>query len=150
MIMIDASVPMEDVVKEVSPNTIWWLLILLGVNILLMVLKFILDVFRDKRETHSYKIKRISESVIKVEGEIYKKLQELATFQKDDCHKMLDKIIELDNYMEANSLYISKKYRDEAVKTLDYFKRVVTDFGEKDNKKEGRYFHGLSNIFYGE
>ena len=76
MIMIDASVPMEDVVKEVSPNTIWWLLILLGVNILLMVLKFILDVFRDKRETHSYKIKRISESVIKVEGEIYKKLQE--------------------------------------------------------------------------
>lgn len=150
MEMIEITIPIEDMVKSVAPNTVYWLLILLGVNILLMVLKFILDWYRDNHENHNYKIKKISEKTIDIESEVYKRLQELATFQKDDSHKMLDKIIEMDDYIYINGLYLSRKYKDEVVKTMDYFKGVVTDFKKKDNKKENQLFNKLCSIFYGE
>lgn len=141
---------MDETAKAIAPNTIVWLLILLAINIVIMLFKFYLDWRHGKNDIHNYKIKKISEKSIGVEGELYLKLLALANFQKEECHNMLDNIQELDRYIEINSLYIGKRYRHEVDEVLDYFKGVVTDYSKKDNKKEGDYFRRLSKTFYGE
>lgn len=140
----------EEAVKGIAPNTISWLLILLVFNIVVMLFKFYLDWRHGKNDIHNYKRKKISEKSIEVESEIYAQLLALSIFQKDENHQMLDKIQELDSYIEQNSLYISKKYRDRVDEAFDYYKEVVANYNKKDNKKEGDYFRKLSKSFYGE
>jgi hypothetical protein len=147
---IEEAFSVSGTVKSIAPNTVMWLLILLAINIGIMLLKFFLDWRHGKNDIHNYKRKKISETSIEVESEIYKKLLELTIFQKAEYHEMLDRIQELDDYIERNSLYIGKKYRGRVDETLDYFKEVVTCYGKKDNKKEGEFFKKLSKSFYGE
>lgn len=126
------------------------LIILLIANIAIIVINFLLDLKKSKKENHNYKIRMISEKTIQYEEALFARFQKIGNYQKGEEHQMLDEIIAVDKLMSEKKLYIGKKYAKIATDFLDYYKTVNFDISRKDTKKEMGYFEKLSKEFYGE
>ena len=126
------------------------LIVLLIANIAIIVINFLLDLKKSKKENHNYKIRRILEKTIQNEELLYARFLKIGNYQKGEEHQMLDDIIAVDKLMSEKKLYIGKKYAKIATEFLDYYKMVNFDITKKDTKKEIGYFEKLSKEFYGE
>lgn len=126
------------------------LLVLLGVNIILIVVNFILDYIKHRKDNHNFKVHLIAKKGVEVEAELYQKLQRISCLQPGDEHELLDEIIDVGNYINKNRLYIEKKFLENSIMLLDYFKKIQHNMRHKDIKKEEDLFSKLSKAFYGE
>ena len=124
--------------------------VLLIINIVVLAVTFIFDLVKGRKENINYRIRKISETSILREKEIYDGLLELAVFDSQDPHRMLDKIMEVEKNMKLNKLYIGKAFFKLAEEFMDYFKQVLCDFRMKDVKKEEQLFEKLCREFYGQ
>ena len=155
MIFIDI-IGTEKVAEIVSPPTtgheglMITLIVILSINVLVLITKYFLD--RDLK-LQEIKISRkvaITEISIKTEAEIFVKLENLKNFQKTESHEMLDSIIEIEIFLAKSRLYICSKIFALTNECLDYFKKVVSNYNEKDIKKEKEFSNRFSKLYYGE
>jgi hypothetical protein len=63
---------------------------------------------------------------------------------------MLDSIMEIESYLGISRLFICKKVITITNDYLDYFKKVVTNFNEKDVKKEKEFTDKFCASYYGK
>ena len=126
------------------------LLVLLGLNIILILVNFVLDCIKHRKDNHNYKVHLIAQKGVEVEAELYRRLQHISCLQPGDEHNLLDEIIDIDNYISRNRLYIEKKFLENSINLLDYFKKIQHNMRNKDVKKEEGLFIKLSKVFYGE
>ena len=126
------------------------LMTLLIVNVAVMVVNFIFDLIKHRKDNHNHKVHLIAQKGIEVESSVYEQFQNMASLQPGDEHKLLDLIMSLDSDLNTNRLYMEKKFLNQAIEFLDYFKKIQHKMTLKDVKKEESYFEKLSKAFYGE
>lgn len=126
------------------------LIIFLSINIIALIAKYFLDKSLKKHDIKISKKIAITEISIKTEADLFLKLENLKNFQKGESHKMLDSIIEIEEYLLASQLFICKKIITLTNDYLDYFKKVVSNYNEKDVKREKEFSRKFSKQYYGE
>ena len=126
------------------------LIVFLSINIVALIAKYFFDKALKKHDIKISKKIAITEISIKTEAELFIKLENLKNFQKGESHKMLDSIIEIEEYLTASQLFICKKISSLTNDYLDYFKKVATNYKEKDIKKEKEFSKKFSKQYYGE
>lgn len=123
---------------------------LLIVNVVVMLLNFVFDRMKHRKDNHNHKVHLIAQKGVEVESSVYDQFQQMASLHPGDEHALLDAILSLDSYLNTNRLYIEKKYHAYSIEFLDYFKRIQHKMTLKDIKKEEQFFEKLSKAFYGE
>lgn len=126
------------------------LIIFLFVNVVAVIAKYFLDRALKRHEIKITKKVSITELAIKIEAELFIKLESLKRFQRSEAHQMLDEIIEIESFIDSSRLFICKKIIETTNESLDYYKRVVANFNEKDIKKEKEFTKKYSKQYYGE
>jgi len=126
------------------------LIIFLIINIIALIAKYFFDKALKKQDVKISKKIAITEISIKTEAELFLKIEYLKNFQKGESHIMLDSIIEIEEFLVSSQLYICKKIIALTNDSLDYYKKVVSNFNEKDIKKEKEFTKKFSEHYYGE
>ena len=147
--------PNINMLKVLSDNIdtlekfIGFLLILLLVNIFMTLLKFYLDYRHSKQHFLLERKKLIFENAIKIEHEIFMKIDDLADFDKTERDALTSKIVEARECLNANRLYIETKLYDAFDKALDYYTLISSNFRKKDPKKETKLTEKIIKAFHG-
>lgn len=126
------------------------LLILLSINVVIMILNFVLDTIKHRKDNHNYKVHLIAKKGVEVESAIYDMFLKLSAIPTGDEHSLLDAILKIDSYLINNRIYIEKRYMKVAIEFLDYFKKIQYKMPLKDIKEEEAFFEKMSKAFYGE
>lgn len=155
MILLDVIGTEKVTEKIVSPENgtnglMITLIVFLSINIIALIAKYFLDKSLKKHEIKITKKISITELAIKIESELFLKLEKLKGFQKNESHEMLDAIIEIESFIASSRLFICKKIIVITNDYLDYYKKVVSNFNEKDIKKEKEFTMKFSKQYYGE
>ena len=128
-------------------NLILILLALLMLNILSIGLRFYLDQKLKDRESRIFRKNMISKRSIKVQEEIYRKMEALTLYSKGEEHQLLEDLVELQQFVITKRLYISPDLEKLANQILDYFRNLITDYRRKDFKTEQELFNEYSKLF---
>ena len=126
------------------------LIVFLSINIIALISKYFLDRALKRQDILVRKKITITELSIKIESDLFLKLENLKNFQKGESHQMLDAIIDIEDYLQTSRLFICKKIIALTTDYLDYFKKVVSNYSEKDIKKEKEFTLKFSQQYYGE
>lgn len=126
------------------------LIVFLSINIIASIAKYFFDRELKKHDIKISKKLAITEISIKTEADLFLKLESLKNFQKGESHEMLDSIIEIENYLATSRLFICKRIISIANEYLDYFKKVVSNYSEKDIKKEKEFTVKFCAEYYGK
>lgn len=125
------------------------LIILLIINIVCSLIKFIMDLCLKKEDVKIFRKNEITKISIKIESDLYSKLLKLSMYVKDENHKMLDDINMIQTYVGDNKIYISKEIEHVVIDLIDYFTRVCGNFNNKDLKQEEKLFNKYREIYHG-
>ena len=123
---------------------------LLIVNVVIMVVNFVFDRIKHRKDNHNHKVRLIAQKGVEIESSTFERFQRMASLQPGDEHELLDAIMAMDSFISTNRLYIEKKFLSCSTEFLDYFKKIQHKMTSKDIKKEESYFEKLSKAFYGE
>lgn len=139
-----------EITVEGSNGLMITLIVFLTINIVALIAKYFFD---RALKAHDVKIGRkvsITALAIKTEADLFIKLESLKSFQKGEAHDMLDAIIEIENSLGSSRLFICKDLMKLTNDCLDYFKKVVANFSEKDIRKEKQFTDKFCSMYYGE
>ena len=125
------------------------LIVFLIVNIFALIAKYFFDRALKKQDIKIGRKVSITALAIKTEADLFIKLENLKSFQKSEAHEMLDAIIDIENSLGSSRLFICKDLMKLTNDCLDYFKKVVANFSEKDIRKEKRFTEKFCSLYYG-
>lgn len=139
----------KDAIKDSSGDDtiLLILLILISVNIVVEIIRLICGIIINNKETKSKRKLLIEEKRIKILEQLFKSLDSLSLYDRDENQELLIKIKEINTYIRNNKLYISKKYQRLSNDILDYFKNVMIDYRCKSIEKETKLFEKFCNAF---
>lgn len=123
------------------------LIVLVCINILIELIRFGISLYFSKKDKDNKRQLLIEEKRIKVLETLFKKLDTITIYDKNDEEKMLLDLKEINLYITQNKLYIPKKLQKISTEILDYFKNVLTDFRQKSIEKETELFNNYCNEF---
>lgn len=126
-----------------------FLLILLGVNIVMTLIKFWLDYKHSKQHFLLERSKLIFEKAIEVEHQIFMMIDDMADFDRNQGNELTAKIVEARECMNANRLYIDEKLYSSFDEALDYYSLLSSNFRRKDPKKEMKLTKKIIKAFNG-
>lgn len=118
------------------------------VYLIAMLVQHWLNVRLKKKDMGFDRKMKIADLCIKEEIELFKRLDKLRYFQKEDKHRMLDEIEDINSYLNANRILIDRNVIVIAREILDYFSKVCVDFSTRDLRKEGNLFEKYKEKFY--
>lgn len=133
--------------SEISQNS-KLILVLIGlaaIDIIIALIRMVAD-FRLKNKEkaiHSFTLKE--KTRIDVLTKIYFDLDELG--QESDPQILLQKVTEIERYVNRNSLYIRKGYETIISNALDYFKSIMTSPRKKNYQTEMDFMKSYRNLF---
>ena len=118
-------------------KTLLWILIgVIVVHILAMLFRYFLDYKLKERDKNIHKKNLLVNRTIQIQELLFNYLDELTLFEFDQSVLMLQKISEIERFVDKNKLYIDKEVLQVTEKCLDYFKSLLSTFSNKDVKKE--------------
>lgn len=126
------------------------LIVFLSINVIASVAKYFFDRALKKHDIKISKKLAIAQLSIKTESDLFLKLENLKNFQKGQSHEMLDSIIEIESFIATSRLFICKKIIVLTNEQLDYYKRIISNYNEKDIRKEKEFTSKFSKLYYGE
>ena len=115
---------------------LWALLIVLIANIAVIVIKFFLDREHTKHEAILQKRKLIFEQSITIEKNIYKKVDALSDFSRNECSKIIEEVNNIREELNESRLFFDAKVYKAIDDLLNYFTEISGDYRKKDLKKE--------------
>lgn len=116
------------------------LIILVCINIIIEIIRFGVSLYLSKKDKDNKRQLLIEEKRIKVLETLFKKLDAISLYDKNQEEKMLTDLKEINIFVTQNKLYIPKNLQSTANEILDYFKNVLTDFRQKSIEKETELF----------
>lgn len=123
------------------------LIITLAINIGIEIFKFITMLILAGKEKKNKKFLLIEEKRIKILEELFQSMDFLSLYGKDETVEMLSEIKKISLFVTKNKLYIPKKFQKIANEILDYFRKVMTDYRQKDISQETKLFEKFCNEF---
>lgn len=126
------------------------LIVFLSINVIASIAKYFFDRALKKHDIKISKKLAITELSIKTEADLFLRLENLKNFQKGQSHEMLDSIIEIESFIATSRLFICKKIISLTDEQLDYYKRIISNYNEKDIRKEKEFTSKFSKQYYGE
>jgi len=130
-----------------SNNLIYVLIVILGLNILTGVIRFILDRNLKNHEKSIHKKNLINAKSIEVQERIYEKMEELSLYIKGEEQVMLEEIESLGRYISNKRIYLPNRIYVIIEELLDYYRMLVNDSGMKDLRTEKRLFDEYAKEF---
>jgi len=131
----------------ITNNLIWVLIIILILNILAGILKFILDRNLKNHEKSIHKKNLINAKSLKVQEKIYEKIEELSLYTKGEEAFMISEIELLNRYVSNKRIYLPHKIYNIIERILDYYRMLVNDHGKKDVLTEKKLFDEYAREF---
>lgn len=142
-IVLQTQIPIEAVqtiVENQNPegksSVVIWIFAILLLNCLLNIGTFIMQRKLKDREVEIDRKCLTNKISVEVESHIYKEINKLSSYQRDEEHQLLDAILELQTYIETNHLYIRKKLTSICEEIVDYYTSICADFKKKNPSKE--------------
>lgn len=136
--------------NDIQNNT--KLLIALSVFILLNLIVTLTNIYAQvklknkEKRIHSFNLKE--KRRIEVAEELFRQLDLLTFYDgKSDNEEFLLGIKDIEKYVSANRLYISKNVLTIIQDFADYFKSILVDFRRKDYAKEMAFTSSFCKIF---
>lgn len=126
------------------------LIVFLSINVIASVAKYFFDRALKKHDIKISKKLAITQLSIKTESDLFLKLENLKNFQKGQSHEMLDSIIEIESFISTSRLFICNKIIVLTNEQLDYYKKIISNYNEKDIRKEKEFTSKFSKLYYGE
>lgn len=123
------------------------LIILIVLNLVVEIFKFFITIYFSKREKKNKRQLLIEEKRIKVSETLFRKLDSLSLYDKNQNEELLSDLKEINLYISQNKLYLSKKLENHSTKILDYFKNVLTDYRQKSIEKESQLLQKYCDEF---
>ena len=84
------------------------------------------------------------------EIELFKMLDHLRTFQKNENHELLNELERIRELLNQNRLMYRKDLYLIAYEITDYFSIICTDYSKRDVKKENKMLDRYRDQFYGK
>ena len=100
-----------------------------------------------KRESKIHKTNLREEKSLSILSELYGKLQDM-TYIFNEPDNLLNMVIETERFIHSNNLFIPKELKKMSIEFCDYFKEIMTDWRNKDNKRESVFLEKFKTIFY--
>lgn len=127
-----------------------WRIIIISLLVYLisMLIQHLLNLNLKKKDIKYNRQMKITDICLAEEIELYKRIDQLRVFQKEDKHKMLDEIEVINNYLNTNRILIRKDIYKNAQELIDYFTKVCGDFSKRDIKLEAELLNKYKNSFY--
>jgi hypothetical protein len=123
------------------------LILLVSVNIIVEVIRFISKIVLSNKDRANGRQLLIDENRIKKIERLFQSLDRLSLFDRNESVEMLDEIKRINQFVTKNKLYLSKKFQSKTNKILDYYKDVLTDYRNKDIKKETELINKFCDEF---
>ncbi len=138
--MAESIIPISD---KITP--LLWLLI---ANIVIIIAKFVTDSRLKKKDVNVHRKGLINEFIINIEKELFYRLETLSRFDADQTDELLVEILNIETYCRINRIFLRKNVSNVAIKILDYYKAVSSNYAKKDIKKENELMAKYSDKFY--
>ena len=132
--------------KPADPVTLA-LIILISINIGIEIFRFIAMLVLSNREQGNKRKIMIEENRLRVLEQLFKSLDELTLFDREQEVESLSKIKEISQFITKNKLYIPKPFQKISNEILDYFRNVLTDFRNRSFEKEIKLFEKYYDEF---
>lgn len=127
----------------------WATLVALVSNIIAMVVKFFLDRAHTKQEAMLQRRKMIFEQSLNIEKDIFKKVDTLSDYTKDDCSKIIKDVNDIRDELNESRLFFDEKVYKSIDDLLNYFTEISGDYRRKDVKKEIQLKKKYIEAFHG-
>jgi hypothetical protein len=147
---MDQYSPAKDIVSNSdmnSDNILWLLMILLGTNIVVEIIKLTGNFFLKNKDSSNQRKLLIETKRIEILEKLYQDLESLSLYDSSQTNEMLDKVKEISKYITSNKIFVTKKYQKISGKILDYFKNVMSDYRLKKIETETKLFQKFSDEF---
>lgn len=140
--------PLIENANVIQTRTLFLIGVVVFVNLVLMVIKFILDLCKGNRDNKNYRRRKISDLSIDMEAKLFMELEKLSNFTKGDEHQMLEEIQRVEILVRSNRIYYSKAIYKKADEILDYYKSINSNLSRKDIKKEEQMLNDYYKKYY--
>lgn len=131
--------------ESLSPKV---LLIALLSYLVCAVIQYYVSVLLKRRDMRNDRQMKIADLTVEKEIELFKKLDHLRTFQKDENQQLLSELENIRELLGQNRLMYRKELSTIADEFTDYFSIVCTDYSKRDLKKELKLLDKYRNQFY--
>lgn len=125
------------------------LLIALIANIAIMVIKFFLDRAHAKQEAILQRRKLIFEQSISIEKDIYKRVDALSDYQRDECSRIIEDVNNIRDELNESRLFIEPGVYKAIDNLLNYFTEISGDYRKKNMEKEVLLKNKYIEAFHG-
>lgn len=115
---------------------LWLLLIVLIANIAVTVFKYYLDKQHAKQNALLQRRKLIFEQSINIEKEIFKKVDSLSDFTRNECPQLIESVNAIRDELNESRLFFDDKVYKSIDNILNYFTEIAGDFRKKNISKE--------------
>jgi hypothetical protein len=143
----------DEIVKKIFENYIDFqkiavpLMVLLGLNLLAFIGKFIADYILKNREIKIHKLNIISSRRIDIQEKLFQRLEALSLFSNENREVFLEEIQNVEIFINQNKLYLDKKMYRQSNVILDYYKGVYFDVRKKQYENEIILLDEFSRLF---
>lgn len=125
------------------------LLIVLGINIFMTVIKIITDFILKNKDKSNHKANLIAEQAIDIQKKVFNNLNDLSLCNASQQRQLLSKIQGIKKEILRNRIYFPKSLFKTSFKILDYFMIVAGDYSKKDVQFETKTLTQYSEQFNG-
>lgn len=115
---------------------LWFLFIVLLANIAVTIIKYYLDRQHARQAALLQRRKLIFEQSINIEKEIFKKVDALSDYTREECTQLIQSVNSIRDELNESRLFFDDKVYESIDGILNYFTEIAGDFRKKDIGKE--------------
>ena len=128
---------------------LWFLLIVLLANIMVTIIKYLLDRQHARQAALLQRRKLIFEQSINIEKEIFKKVDALSDYTREECPQLIQSVNSIRDELNESRLFFDDKVYESIDGILNYFTEIAGDFRKKDLGKEIKLKKKYIEAFHG-
>ena len=128
---------------------LWFLLIVLLTNIVVTIIKYYLDRQHARQAALLQRRKLIFEQSINIEKEIFKKVDSLSDYTREECPQLIQSVNSIRDELNESRLFFDDKVYESIDGILNYFTEIAGDFRKKNLRKEIKLKKKYIEAFHG-
>lgn len=147
--MIQDYTAINELLKQLEENKTLQttVIILVIINILIEIAKFLSNIYLTNKTNSASRKLLLEERKINILETLFKKLNGLSLYDRDESELLLKEIKETNNFIYENKIYIPNSFQKISQTTLDYFTQVLTDYRSKSIEKENKLYNKFCDEF---
>jgi hypothetical protein len=127
----------------------WATIVALVSNIVVIIVKFLAERAHIKQEAVLQRRRMIFEQSLNIEKNIFKKVDTLSDFSRDECSKIIEAVNEIRDEINESRLFFDDNVYKAIDDILNYFTEISGDFRKKNVNKEIKLKKKYITAFHG-